>query len=157
MADERSYRFPDIDKMSWGEGAWIDEPDKVVWVDDATGLDCMIVRNHGGALCGYVGVPEGHAWHGKDYDSLDVEVHGGLTYDGPCQHGKDESEHAICHTSRDGVDNVWWLGFDTAHLMDLCPAYRRLGDVWHSGHHDIYRDLAYVTAEVTSLAKQASL
>ena len=26
----------------WGEGPWNNEPDHAVWVDEATGLDCMI-------------------------------------------------------------------------------------------------------------------
>ena len=32
-----------------------------------------------GAISGYVKIPEGHHWHGLDYDAFDVDVHGGLT------------------------------------------------------------------------------
>jgi hypothetical protein len=56
-----------VDKSTWGEGEWQREPDKKQWQDAETGLPCLIVRNNGGALCGYVGVPPGHPWHGKDY------------------------------------------------------------------------------------------
>ena len=46
-----------VDKTTWAEGPWKDEPDKVVGVDEATGLDCMIVRHDEyGHFCGYVGV-----------------------------------------------------------------------------------------------------
>lgn len=59
----------------------------------------------------------------------------------------------ICHLPEPGEpDNVWWFGFDCAHSGDLAPKYDGLG-----GHHfgdDMYRDLAYVEREVTSLAKQ---
>lgn len=51
---------------------------------------------------GYVGVPKGHPWYDVDYCDIDCEVHGGLTY-GQFQ---------------DKVKNVFWVGFDTAHLGD---------------------------------------
>lgn len=87
------------DKSAWERGPWDDEPDKVQWVDGATGLDCLIVRGPHGALCGYVGVPEAHPWHGVAYSgctqkppcresycghSPDVDVHGGLTFADSC-------------------------------------------------------------------------
>lgn len=55
------------DKGSWGPGPWRDEIDKAQWVDELTGLDCLIVRNRMGGLCGYVGVPESHPLHGVEY------------------------------------------------------------------------------------------
>lgn len=65
-------------------GPWTNEPDKAQWIDEATGLDCLIVRNRMGALCGYVGVPEGHPAHRQDYDNVDADAHGGLTFAGGC-------------------------------------------------------------------------
>ena len=154
--NERSYQLVP-DKQTWGEGPWLEEPDKVVWVDDASDLDCMIVRNHHGALCGYVGLPEGHPLHGQGYDESDVDVHGGLTFAGPCMEGAREDEQHICHDPQGRPDNVWWLGFDCGHAFDLMPAlrvrHRDLGfdDV---GLDESYRDLAYVKDEVTRLAEQ---
>lgn len=128
-----------------GPGPWDHEPDKIQWSDDATGLPCLIVRGPLGALCGYVGVPEGHPWYGVEFSAVNAEVHGGLTYSSPCQHGG-----KICHVPEPGEpDNVWWLGFDCAHLGDLTPgAYLDDGT---------YRDVGYVTRETAHLAQQAQL
>ena len=47
-----------VDKTGWPEGPWMTEPDKLVWIDVDTDLDCMAVRAPTtGAWCGYVGVP----------------------------------------------------------------------------------------------------
>jgi hypothetical protein len=73
-----------IDKSEWRRGPWDNEPDKIQWQDDETGLPCLIVRGPAGALCGYVGVAPGHPWHGADYDNCDVSVHGGLTFAHGC-------------------------------------------------------------------------
>lgn len=131
MDEARVYTFNDLDKSSWGDGPWQTEPDKL-WVDDATDLDCMIVRNRVGSLCGYVGVPREHPWHGQGYDDLEPypEVHNPI--------GR--------------PDDVWWLGFDTAHAHDLSPSMNRYG----MNEYGVYRDLAYVRAEVTRLAQQAA-
>lgn len=58
-----------MDKSKWGHGPWHQEPDKVQWKDEATGLPCLVVRNHGGAWCGYAGVSEGHPLFGIGYSS----------------------------------------------------------------------------------------
>lgn len=56
----REWRF--VDKSTWGPGPWADEPDKVQWQDETTGLPCMVRRGSPeiGVWCGYVGVAEGH-------------------------------------------------------------------------------------------------
>lgn len=148
------------DKPEWGEGPWQEEPDKIQFVDRATGLPCLIVRNHAGALCGYVGVPEGHKAYQTHYDHellRDISVHGGLTFAGPCS-GGDEST-TICHVAEPGEpDNVWWLGFDCAHLGDLCPAMdarsRKLGIPPLSGQGDKYRTVNFVKRHIAKLALQ---
>src|SRR4051812_13771303 len=62
-----TLEYRTIDKTGWGDGPWQSEPDKRQWHDEATGLACLIVRGPMGALCGYVGLPPGHPWHGKEY------------------------------------------------------------------------------------------
>lgn len=140
------------DKGEWGAGPWQDEPDKVQWVDAETGLDCLIVRNSMGALCGYVGVPETHSLHGKPYGDRDFDVHGGLTFSDGCDEEAVAGE-GICHIPEPGrPDKVWWFGFDCAHGFDQCPSYRNLG--LNSFGHGTYKTRAYVERECTSLARQ---
>jgi hypothetical protein len=146
-----------VDKTAWPRGPWDDEPDKVQWRDDETGLPCLIVRNRRGALTGYVGVPVGHPWHGLRYECggsirgggknpNPPKVHGGLTFGGDCSHGA--PERSVCHIPAPGEpDDVWWLGFDCAHPGDMVLADAQTG---------VYRDLGYVRGEVCGLARQAS-
>jgi hypothetical protein len=158
-----------IDKTDWPvRGPWDSEPDKAQWIDEATGLDCLIVRQgNSGHLCGYVGLPPEHPWHGIDYDGCTktppceeswcnhgpdarVEVHGGLTFAARCQ------EHAepgtgICHIPEPGRPaDVWWLGFDCAHAWDMSP-----GRGYDFGEErENYKTFGYVQDEVTRLAAQ---
>ncbi len=141
-----------VDKSSWGPGPWQDEPDKRQWKDQATGLPCLIVRGPVGALCGYVGVPPGHPLHGQGYDEAGLDCHGGLTYAAGCSSAKNP-ETGVCHIPDPGEpDHVWWFGFDCAHFSDLTPGLDSKYRFNQSGQS--YRDIGYVTAECTSLAKQ---
>lgn len=77
---------------------------------------------------GYIGLPEGHPWHGLSYDDIDVSIHGGLTY------ASDELPKG-----GDDISGYWWIGFDTVHggdNIDNC-------------------DKAYCEREVENLKKQA--
>ena len=70
-----------FNKDNFSDGPWKKEPDRVHWIDDKTGLDCLIVRhNEVGHLCGYVGVDSDHPSWNQFYDNIEVEIHGGLTY-----------------------------------------------------------------------------
>lgn len=140
-----SEKSSEIDRSIWGKGPWDNEPDKLQWIDIETDLDCLIVRNDMGALCGYVGVTEGHPLYGKDYNDTDFSVHGGITYSNFC------NGH-ICHVPEPGrSDKVYWFGFDCCHAFDLLPsslAYSNPPDSY------IYRDIEYVKEECSKLAKQ---
>lgn len=63
----KTLEYRTVNKATWGSGPWQDEPDKVQWRDDVTGLPCLIVRGPGGALCGYVGIKAGHPFFGREY------------------------------------------------------------------------------------------
>lgn len=160
-----TIEYRTIDKASWPRGAWDNEPDKVQWQDDATGLPCLIVRGPSGALCGYVGVPDGHPWHGLDYNEVydacetaGIEApyaHGGLTYSDHCQPSTDEGS-GICHKPGPGEpDHAWWLGFDCAHSGDVCPG-RSHASVFINRRVEAYRDLDYVRGCVADLAALAA-
>lgn len=141
------------------DGPWADEPDKVQWVHEETDLDCLIVRNRLGALCGYVGVPPGHPWHGLNYSKIEPEpeVHGDLTFSSFCDEGVDiETQAAVCHVPEPGrPDHVWWLGFDCAHGgFDCVPMLTQPPIEYRERDQGPYRDIAYVTAEVEQLARQ---
>ncbi len=132
-------QFGLIEKTNFSKGPWNSEPDKVQWIDKASKLHCLIIRADGmGHLCGYVGLPAGHLWHGIGYEDLsreyNLDVHGGLTYSGPF----DEIEPEL----------TWWLGFDCAHAGDLSPGIARLSDV------DKYRSISFVRKQCRKLARQ---
>lgn len=159
----KTYTFEELHPKL--PGPWDEEPDKAQWIDEDTDLDCLMVRNGLGALCGYVGVQPGHPWYGKDYDEVPaVEVHGGLTFSDFCQEGA-EDDPRICHAPEPGRPaKVWWLGFDCAHFMDLVPELlefegkrlKTLNDLQAYMERDgnTYRTFEYVRQECASLAKQ---
>jgi hypothetical protein len=165
----KTERFvEDAARARWGRGPWDDEPDKAEWRYRA--LPCLIVRNSGGALCGYVGLPPGHPMHGVGYDDVELapdddgdtypRVHGGLTFSDRCHEGGH-----ICHVAGTGEpDDVWWLGFDCSHGGDVRPAdapgsymeglYQAHGLGRSSSMGECYRDLSYVRRQVEALADQ---
>jgi hypothetical protein len=131
----------------------------VQWLDEKTGLPCLVKRNPMGAWCGYVGVSDGHPAFEKRYDEVGVDVHGGLTYSGFCQpHDLGHEDHAICHVVEDGEDDrVWWLGFDCGHSLDLVPQMKALeGKLGFPLSHEVesYKTISYVRAETLGLAAQ---
>lgn len=145
------HRYPDRPESV---GPWKDEPDKVQWQDEATGLPCLIVRHPSmGFLCGYVGVPEGHRYFGGSHKDLDLRVHGGLTFSGRFQHSGDEGR-GVCHAPEPGEpDNVWWFGFDCGHAWDKAP-YKDQMFPQFVIREEIYRDVDYVAEECRALALQ---
>lgn len=164
-----------VDRSKWPAGPWDGEPDKAVWVDEATGLDCMIVRQgNSGHLCGYVGVGPDHPWHATTYSTCTVgcdegwcghtpesrlEVHGGITFSERCHPDPKGPGHGICHLARPGrPEPVWWFGFDCAHYMDLQPLIlstlgREVLDDSPLGN-GTYRTVGYVVGECEDLARQ---
>ena len=147
------------DKSDLPEGEWMREVDKAQWRDAETGLACLVVRNHVGCWCGYVGVTSEHPWWQCSYDDCDVDVHGGLTYAGWGGGGPEESrviryapledDPVEVVKERLGISSLWWFGFDCAHSGDLCPRMTRVYQ-----QTGVYRTFAYVVDEVTILAKQ---
>lgn len=117
---------------------WETEPDFALFTHRA--ITCAIIRvPHSGHLCGYIGVPEWHPWHGQDYDSIEASVHGGLTY-AASDLPRTETVTGIS----------WWIGFDCAHSGDMMPFLDN--SLRFSG--DTYRDLEYVKNECRYLVDQ---
>jgi len=85
----------------------LDHPEDVLSQREHEGFQYVVMKNMLGYRCGYVHVPAGHPWHGKGYNNIDCEVHGGLTFaaaDAPC--------------GKAGPNDGWWIGFDAAHVYD---------------------------------------
>lgn len=130
-------------------GIAIRRPDDVLAFGEHCGLEWMVIHNGGGYRCGYVRVPVGHPWHGKGYDDIDADVHGGLTFSEPdeaCDKGGDDSAH--------------WFGFDCAHGGDAPdPSLKRdhgFNDFGMLGRRGIVRDQGYVENECRRLCEQAA-
>lgn len=66
---------------------------------------CVILGLSLGHRCGYVGLPQGHECYDMDYDDIEVDVHGGLTY-------SKLGMPPVNDTSR------YWIGFDCCHCDD---------------------------------------
>lgn len=125
-----------IDKSGWTDGPWNTEPDEKLWRTHA-GFDGLIRRQHHGALCGYVRIPSNHVDYERSYDGIDLTdgVHGGLTFSGRLEEHKG-----------------YWVGFDCCRGWDIAPAYD--GVKYMANNNAEYRDFAYVTEQVESLAMQ---
>jgi hypothetical protein len=90
----KEWKREDTDTLA--PSPWRDEPDKVQWIDEETDLDCLIVRNRMGALCGYVGISEGHPFYGKDYSDCTLQI--------AKPRGKTEGDSSFLGNPRDESD-----------------------------------------------------
>lgn len=73
------------------------------------GYRCVILAQYMGHRCGYIGIPKGNKFYNNHYDSIDIDVHGGLTFSSG---GDGEIKYPV-----KSVD-TWWIGFDCAHYRD---------------------------------------
>ena len=67
------------------------------------------ILNLGTHPTAYVEIPRGNKLFRKDYDEIDIDVHGGLTY------SKDYLQ--------DIKEEGWFIGWDYAHAFDYCGLY----------------------------------
>lgn len=133
-------------------------PDSLLAKGEHAGFQWEVTSNGIGYRCGYVRVPAGHPWHGKDYGDegmYDIEVHGGLTFAEP---------DTDC--GKGGEDNAWWFGFDCAHYNDAKDPRLMTGE--HLAHEiamerrfpvtgvGVIRTTEYVAAECRRLAEQVA-
>ncbi len=144
-----------IDKSKYALGPWSFEPDKAHWIDDCTGLDCLIVRNLFISLCGYVGVPYNHRCFKLGFSNIEgsIIIHHRLSFSGQCQQ-KDNDGKGICHPRELAANHtVKWFGFACDEEGDICPT----GDPFLSeltGINATYKDFDFVKNECEKLAKQ---
>lgn len=164
----KTWSYPGVHPE--GDGPWADEPDKAQWVDETTGLDCLAVRAHHGAWCGYVGIPPGHPWYDANPYHLGYECEAGipeLNYGDRCR--DDDPEPAVCHVPAPGRPaDVYWVGFDNAHAWDLAPnrdrEIRAITGEATTAYDNLltsmsatYKTLDYVVDQCRRVAAQAAL
>lgn len=107
---------------------------------EAHGFRCQVLDSPFSGYNGYVAVSRDHPYHGESYWDFDVSVHGGVTF---AKFGNNEE--------RDGEilwpdPELYWIGFDTAHLGDWVGyAPERGGRRW---------SVEDVAKETEQLAKQ---
>ena len=103
-----------------------------------------------GHRCGYVELPKNHKYFRLDYDAIDVDCHGGLTYSD--SHLQD-------------IKDSWFIGFDCIHLgdgkdinimddknKDFCKQYPKLE--YHSLGGEIIWTTEMVEEELKQLIEQ---
>ena len=68
---------------------------------------------------GYVAVPKDHPYYGRDYDSIDVDVHGGLTYSCPGEALTiNTTGIELIEGNISNLKDYYVFGFDTCHYGD---------------------------------------
>lgn len=170
--------------VQFGNGPWLDEDDEAEF--ETSGYACMLKRNMmTGTWCGYVGVPEGHPYHGKDAHALveplpdfaDREVDDRTSVVALFLHPSDTGNLVTLDLALEvhgGISyagdhellpppGLWWFGFDCGHYCDLAPGLRTM--LRSLGHpprppeldDDVYRTQDYAVGEVCRLAAQLRL
>jgi hypothetical protein len=156
----------------WGNGEWVEEIDEFEW--DYKGIKCEIVRcaviensflSGLGHLNGYINIPNGHPWEHLDYDKIEVEVHGDLTFketreDGlimigfDCAHSDDETPFTTEKSLRVMMDSVernsepyfkFREAFESMQSFNQLNIFRR---------RKIYRNVEFVKAQCESMVDQ---
>jgi hypothetical protein len=110
-------------------------------IHEHAGLKFRVIRMSWGVWNGYVILPKGHIFHGKnmgDKEIEDLRVHGGVTYT--------DSGGGIWSKKND-----WIIGFDTDHMYDFSPDNRiRDFNIFLDGCKK-YKNHAYVIQETKNL------
>lgn len=94
-----------------------DRESKVLDKGTYKGFD-YIILSLGTHPCAYVNIPANHKYFEKDYDSIDIDCHGGLTY----------ANKKVTKSDIEG----WWIGWDYAHSGDFYGYDMEYGD--YSGY-----------------------
>jgi len=71
------------------------------------GVRCVVLGLKMGHRCGYVAIPTDSEKYSEDYNSIDIECHGGLTY------GCVDNKYPV-----ETKTPTAWIGFDCAHCWD---------------------------------------
>ena len=117
------------------------------------GMPCRVIRMSGtGHRCGYVGVDVHHPLYYRDYNEANevVDVHGGLTFANQILSGEE-------------LPDIFWFGFDCAHLNDLPeqkyanPLFVNSADYDNTNNHvwtleDVIEEVEYLAGQLYNFA-----
>lgn len=115
---------------------WKTEPDYKEF--NQNGFHFVIKRNSLGALCGYLGFPNEHPFHGISGDVLDYyfTIHGGFTFSGYLSETR----------------QTWYVGFDCSHYNDFTPSLPPLS----SNDPKNYKTMRFVARELLQFSQSLS-
>lgn len=104
------------------------------------------ILNLGTHPTAYIRIPESHKYYDKDYDEINIDVHGGLTY-----------AHDYLYIDDITKLEGWFIGWDYAHSYDYVGWYE---DEYYQ-KHDLHKDRKKWTTqeikeEVASVCYQLS-
>lgn len=145
-----------------GDDPWNNEENKYSFY--YKGCLCLILRNHLGALCGYVGVNSTNVFYQTE-PPMDLIVYGNITYAG---YGDTEPigspwfQRPIADAEG---KTLWWVGFTCSYSDDFCPAlaenikHRVAPDAPYlpasmGGVAGEYKDIFFVINELVNLVDQ---
>ena len=154
--ESTDYNLIDRAARKWPSGPWDSEPDKVTWLDAATGFPCLALRDpHFGHWCGYTALTRDHPMYGKEWLEFSaLKVRGGVTFAAACSPEGPRAQQ-VSQLTPGGSSPVWWVGFHCSGVLDTYPSLRG----WRLGYPDwetTYRTLAYVKEQCAKLALQLS-
>jgi hypothetical protein len=163
----------EVKAVEWGAGPWVEEPDAIRWVDVATRLPCLALRNTElGFWCGYVGVRLGHPLFMVTHDDEHfpcLRVHGHITFTRLSVFAQPFvlALAAVAAEPAPEDDVVWWCGFHCGNegTGDFAPGraamLRSVGSPeWLIANlpvqsdDTVYQTLDYVQEQCTILAYQ---
>lgn len=110
----------EIKQITW-EDVVKDETGTIYLDKFDEGIRILIMRGPS-SICAYLGVPEDHPLAGKEYDSVPLHCHGGLTFSGsPDSTEKDKSPYP---------KGWYWYGWDYAHYDDYSTYDDKYPSAW---------------------------
>ena len=86
---------------------------ELLYKDNYKGYNYYIL-NLGTHPTAYIEIPKGHLLYAKNYNEIDIDVHGGLTYS--------DNHLQILENGN------WFIGWDYAHFYDYMPLYDEIID-----------------------------
>ena len=85
---------------------------KILYKGDFRGIDYLIV-SYGTHPCCYVRIPLGNKYYNIDFDKIDIDCHGGITYAQFCDFG---------------FGKKYYIGWDYAHFDDY-TGFNQLAEI----------------------------